>query len=178
MSREILKLVEPSFEFKTEFQAMVAEYQAAGEKHYASMYADAIKDFAKYVNKLRNYANGLNLPQDWVRSSTYWLTGNENQILGCARLRYQLNEHLRFHGGHIGYDIQPSQRRKGYGSLILALTLKKASAQGLKKVLLTCNADNKASARIIEKNGGKFASLFIPDWPQKPLRRYWIELHH
>ena len=54
-------------------------------------------------------------------------------------------------GGHIGYVIRPSERRKGYGTLILGLALVQAHACGLDRVRFTCNTENIASARIIEK---------------------------
>jgi len=77
--------------------------------------------------------------------------------------------------GIIGYYIRPSQRRKGYGSLILALSLDKAKQLGLKKVLVTCNDDNVASIKIIERNGGKLADKVKAGFSKVLTRRYWIE---
>jgi predicted acetyltransferase len=96
-------------------------------------------------------------------------------VLGTARLRHRLNESLRNAGGHIGYDIRPSERRKGYGNAILAMVLPRARELGLRRVLLTCAADNVASARIIERNGGVLESRGrLPDG--RELLRYWIDL--
>jgi predicted acetyltransferase len=177
MSEEQIRLIEPTLELKAEFQSMVAEYAAAGEKYYVDMYAEAVEDFDGYVAKLHDHAKGLNLPEGWVPSSTFWLVrGDDNRILGCSRLRHYLSGDLRYEGGHIGYDIRPSERRKGHGALILRLTLQKARELGLERVLITCHADNIASQRIIEKNGGKFASQVIPTQGGKPLRRYWVDL--
>ena len=71
--------------------------------------------------------------------------------------------------------MRPSERRKGYGTLILELTLEKAKDLGLDKVLLTCDTDNVASAKIIEKNGGKLAGQAISNKNGKQISRYWIE---
>ncbi len=79
-------------------------------------------------------------------------------------------------GGHIGYRIRPSERRKGYGTLILALTLAEARKLGLPRVLLTCDQDNIASARVIQANGGALASEGYSPQTQTLVSRYWIEL--
>jgi predicted acetyltransferase len=176
MSEEKIKLIEPTLELKAEFQSMAAEYTAAGENPYAEMHAEAIDDFNSFVVKLHDHAKGLNLPDGWVPSSTFWLVSDNSRVLGCSRLRHYLAGDLRYEGGHIGYDIRPSERRKGYGALIFRLTLQKARQLGIERVLITCRTDNIASQRIIEKNGGRFASQIIPGEGGKPLRRYWIDL--
>ena len=176
MSEEKIKLIEPTLELKAEFQSMVAEYIDAGEQTYAEMYAEGVEDFNSYVAKLHDHAKGLNLPDGWVPSSTFWLVSDNSRVLGCSRLRHYLAGDLKYEGGHIGYDIRPSERRKGYGALVLKLTLEKARQIGLERVLITCHADNIACQRIIERNGGKFASQIIPRQGGKPIRRYWIDL--
>ena len=176
MSEEQIRLIEPTLELKTEFQSMAAEYTAASEKSYADMYAEAVEDFDSYVAKLHDHAKGENLPEGWVPSSTFWLVRDNSRVLGCSRLRHYLAGDLRYEGGHIGYDIRPSERRKGHGTLIFRLTLQKARELGLERVLITCHADNIASQQIIEKTGGRFASQIITGQGQKPLRRYWIDL--
>lgn len=72
--------------------------------------------------------------------------------LGTSRLRHYLVAYTERFGGHIGYDIRPLSCRKGYGAVILSLTLQKARNIGLKKVLLTCDDDNTGSVKIIEKH--------------------------
>jgi len=155
---------------------MVAEYAAAGEDRYQNIEEIERGDFAAYVRRLRDNAAGAHLPADYVPSSTFWLLRDGKTILGVSRLRHHLNDHLRVTGGHIGYDIRPSQRRRGYGTRILALTLEKALARGLKRVLVTCLADNVASARIIEKSGGLLQDEIFSEPMGGRLRRYWIDL--
>jgi len=97
-------------------------------------------------------------------------------ILGESRLRHSLTPALEHHGGHIGYVIRPSQRRKGYGTLILALTLEKARALGIQRVRITCDTDNTGSVRIIEKNGGILSAQVISERSGKLISQYWIDL--
>jgi predicted acetyltransferase len=79
-------------------------------------------------------------------------------------------------GGHIGYYIRPSQRGKGYGNLILHLSLEKARELGLKRVLVTCDDNNDASLKTIENNGGKLVDKIKGEGSVVLTRRYWIDL--
>jgi hypothetical protein len=65
---------------------------------------------------------------------------------------------------------------KGYGTEILQLTLEKARRRKFKRVLITCDDDNAASARIIEKNGGILRDKIQNEGRPTLTRRYWIEL--
>jgi len=96
------------------------------------------------------------------------------RLVGVLKLRHYLNEFLEKHGGHIGYGIRPSERRKGYGDKILQLALPEAKKLGLEKVLLTCNDDNLGSISIIEKSGGILQDKI--ESGGKLTRRYWINL--
>ncbi|MHB8934154.1 MAG: GNAT family N-acetyltransferase, partial [Bellilinea sp.] len=93
-----------------------------------------------------------------------------------SRLRHRLTPLLEEEGGHIGYDIRPSERGKGYATLLLALTLEKARESGMAGVLVTCDEDNIASARVIEKNKGQLLNTVVSQTSGKQVRRYWIDL--
>jgi predicted acetyltransferase len=170
-----IKLIEPTVNLKTEFLAMVEGHIAAGE-HKMWQFDQAVEDFAKYVKGRLDWKKGKNLPEGWIPSTTFWLVRDNDVILGTSRLRHKLTEHLRNIGGHIGYNIRPSQRRKGYGTLILELTLQKARELGLKRVLITCDDDNIASIKIIERNGGVLEDKITNEERNVPKRRYWIGL--
>jgi predicted acetyltransferase len=59
---------------------------------------------------------------------------------------------------------------------ILKLTLERARELGLEWVLVTCDEDNIASAKIIERNGGVLEDMYQEDETAVPKRRYWIDL--
>jgi len=118
----------------------------------------------------------VGLPDGWVPGTTYWLIRDGKTIVAQSNLRHRLTPSLERVGGHIGYATRPSERRKGYGTLLCALTLQKARELGLKRVLITCDADNLASARIIEKNGGRLENQELSQATGKLKNRYWIEL--
>ena len=65
-----------------------------------------------------------------------------------------MNESLKKFGGHIGYSIRPSERRKGYNKINLYLILKRCSEIGLDEVLLDCSVDNPGSYKTMESLGG------------------------
>ena len=91
-------------------------------------------------------------------------------LMGFLALRLSLNDKLFVEGGHIGYSIRPSQRRKGLAKLQLELGLAEARKQGLERVLITCDEDNKASRRTILSAGGVYENTIDRS------QRYWIEL--
>lgn len=166
-----LQLIEPALSWRAAFLAMAADYHQAGEDRYAA----AIQDFDAFVGQLLAGADTRNLPAGWVPASTYWLADGP-LIVGASRLRFWLVPHLEHEGGHIGYDIRPSARRRGYGRRILALTLEKARARGLTRVLVTCDTDNRASAKVIEANGGVRENQIRSERTGNLVSRYWIDL--
>jgi predicted acetyltransferase len=170
-NQDDIYLIEPTAEWEREFVSMAEEYRAAGD----DIYRDAIEDFAAYLLLLKNSARSIDLAPGRVPADVFCLV-HARRILGRSSLRHYLTPDLEHEGGHIGYSIRPSERRKGYGTLILALTLDKARMRGLKRVLLTCDTDNLGSARIIEKNGGLLAGSGISHRSGKPISQYWIEL--
>ena len=62
--------------------------------------------------------------------------------------------------GHIGYSVVPWKRRRGYATRALQLLLPEAKNEGLAFVELTTEADNIASIRVIEANGGELIERF------------------
>lgn len=92
-------------------------------------------------------------PATFVPSTTYWWAEGDT-FLGRINLRHRLNEHLSVYGGHIGYDVRPTARRRGHATAMLAAALPHAAALGIEKALITCDDDNTASRKVIEANGG------------------------
>jgi predicted acetyltransferase len=136
-------------------------------------------DFAAYIAATTEQTGRLRLPTGEVVPkvpfSVFWLIEGD-AFIGEASIRHELNAHLLKEGGHVGYGIRPSRQRQGYGKLILALALEQCRLLGIERVLVTCFADNVASARIIEANGGALENVIADPAGRGPLRRYWISL--
>lgn len=92
--------------------------------------------------------------------------------MGVVRIRHQEVEYA----GHIGYDISPNCRNKGYGFQILKLALEKAIKIGIEEAILTCKIDNTASKKIIEKNNGKLLGTIYDEEENEYLYKYSITL--
>jgi predicted acetyltransferase len=176
-----MKLSLPSVQFQESFIEAVGEFQAdaelnePGTRYRELSIPELERDFATYVQKEKSRSLGDNLPEGYVPDTTWWLV-DRDEFIGRVSIRHRLTEPLRHIGGHIGYDIRPSHRRQGYGSRILELALPKAKEIGLSRVLLTCDATNLGSRRIIEKNGGELEEAVPnPETGPHPLR-FWINV--
>ena len=164
----MFRLVKPTTKYKKGFLKGTREFHREGRKKYR----DAKNfDYDVFVKKMRDYEKGRNMPKGYVASSYYWLVNNYG-FLGETTIRHRLSKELLKSGGHIGYGIRPTKRKRGYGKKILALGLKKAKKMGIKKALVTCNDDNIGSWKIIEANGGILQNKI--KYKGKWIRRYWI----
>lgn len=108
-------------------------------------------------------------PHDLVHADSYWVT-EDQVVIGFLQLRHTLSDHLLEEGGHIGYSIRPTYRRRGHATRALGLALQRARQLGLDRVLVTCDDDNLTSARTIESQGGLLEDV------RADKRRYWITL--
>lgn len=169
-------LVKPDIWLKEKFTNMVSDYNDNNENIFSSDYLNTDFNFENYIQDLKDLSNGIGLSQGYVLSTEWWLINSNSDILGTVRLRHELGKRNFEEGGHIGYDISPRYRRKGYGKVILKLVLEKAKELGFEKVLVTCDFDNIGSKRIIESNGGKLENTIVSKETGKKVLRYWIEL--
>ncbi|RQX06670.1 GNAT family N-acetyltransferase [Micromonospora arida] len=130
--------------------------------------------FAAWVTRLADRSGpDAPLADSRVRCTYRWIV-EDDRVLGGIALRHELDHYLLRVGGHIGYGIRPSARRRGLATWALDRMLGEARALGLDRVLLACEADNTASAKTIERLGGVLED--IRDTELGPARRYWITL--
>ncbi|QQE12809.1 GNAT family N-acetyltransferase [Planctomycetota bacterium] len=117
-----------------------------------------------------------NLPEDITPHSIFWLVNQSDQMLGHVALRHELNEALTIFGGHIGYSVHPDHRNKGYATYMVKQMIPLAMCMNITRLLISCDVDNIASNKVIQKCGGILENtLTIPDRPV-PLNRYWIDI--
>ena len=111
-------------------------------------------------------------PTGWVPCTYLWMVDGD-EYLGAISLRHSLdNPFLAELGGHIGYSVRPSARRRGHAVDALRQAVELAGARGIDRVLVTCDEDNVASARTIESAGGRHEDT------RQGRRRYWIVTGH
>ena len=170
----MLSLVTPDDGFEASYREAVAEFATRGDDAELGSPAD-LASFAGFVRELRAQAEGRRLPPGWVAGSTFWLV-DDARFIGKVEVRHSLTPALRLRGGHVGYAIRPSERRRGYGTAALAMVLPACLDLGLVRILVTCDATNEASRRIIEINGGELEDAVQIAGRAVPTLRYWIDV--
>ena len=126
-----------------------------------------------YIGRLRDQSRGLNLAPERV-PTTFLVATDDGLIVGRVTVRHELNAYLAAYRGHIGYGVSPEHRRRGHATGMLRQALIVARSLGVDSIMMTCDDDNPASARVIENNGGVLHSVVEEPGSSVPLRRYWI----
>lgn len=147
------RLVPPQACFKASFLAALAEFQQQDGSHQNDDLAWIEANFDTFLDDLRYRETNPTVGR--VPEVVLWLV-EADQFIGRASVRLALNDSLRQIGGHIGYEIRPSMRQQGYGRLICKLALEHARTRGITRALITCDANNAASRKVIQANGGQF----------------------
>lgn len=154
---------------------MLDDYDARDPENGAS-YAEARNDFPAYVRRLQDDERGVGLAGDRVPESHRWLV-EDGEIVAIVRVRHHIHHpHLAQIGGHIGYDVPPSQRGRGHAVAALRAGLARAAELGIPRVLVCADAANLASWRAIERCGGVLEREFFAPTENLLVRRYWIAL--
>lgn len=172
----MVKLILPCEEYLASYAEAFEEYQGferrAGNPLRDPHAGDLLREFA-------DFRQATNLPEGYVGATAYWLVDDRaRRFLGQIDIRHGLTERLRRYGGHIGYSVRLGEWGKGYGSLMLSLALPHARALGINRCLITCDDDNLASARVMEKNGFVLQDKLrqVVDGCEIVTRRYWKTL--
>lgn len=170
-----LKLRPLRYEDETSFAIATEEFSRTNPSWEFALSRNHCGSFAEYVDTLDRWSRGVDVPEEFV-PATFLVGTVEERIVGRLSLRHSLNGFLERIGGHIGYGVIPSCRRKGYATAMLKQAIPICKELGLQKVLLTCNIGNLASQKVIESCGGELEG--ITNLPELKIqkRRYWIQV--
>lgn len=165
----LIELRELSLRDGKEIFDMLKEIGPGENGFMNSAYGIGPEEFPRFLEENIRYSEGVDLPTGYVPQTIYWLY-IDSKPAGVGKFRHYLNDSLREHGGHIGYCIRPTERGKGYGTIILRELLKIAVAKDVCEALLTCSETNTPSRRVIEANMGELESIVNGEC------KYWIRL--
>lgn len=178
----MFELVPPNVAFHQSFLESHREWGGVHQDGAAVFLADDVtsaEGFAAWVGKLLD-AESTPEENGIVPCTYLWITEGPRYV-GAIAFRHHLTPALLNSGGHIGYGIRPSDRRRGAASWALQELLARLAAKGelggvrSDRVLLTCDDDNSASIRTIERCGGRLEDARTGE-DGRLFRRYWIDL--
>lgn len=169
-----MRLVEFTYILEEQYLSYIVEWEQTGENIVPSATKRNNLSFDELMQRWLSDKTDEAYKKGFVPSTLYFLVDENERILGAIHLRHELNDRLLLNGGHIGYGVRPSERNKGYASLMLNLLLAKIQNEGFTKVLVTCDDDNIGSSKTIEKNKGILQEKV--EFEGVLTRKYWINL--
>lgn len=175
---EQIKLVLPGEEYLDQVWAYRQECLDAGSDMDGCGPLRRMETPAEWLAAVRAYADPAAVPEGKVQATQFLsVRESDGRLVGMIQVRHYLNEYLRSFGGHIGYSVLPSERRRGYAKEQLRLCLSWCKQTlGLDKVLITCEPSNPASRRTVLANGGVYESTVHEPGEDIDLERYWVAL--
>lgn len=146
-----LSLVKPAAEHQQTYFSYITEL---GDENRIPFPLDFDhSDFNVWLERVDGISKGIGVPEGYVPSTTFFLMDGD-ELIGMSNLRHYLSDLIREHGGHIGLGVRPSQRGRGIGNQLMALTIAEARKRGINEIHIHCLKDNLASANTIRRNGG------------------------
>lgn len=174
-------LEEPSLERKDEIIEYLDEFVKYNSNINGTGSLDKIYDGYTFEEALERCLNMKN--EEYAKSinrvpgKTFLLIRkNDNKIVGTINIRWNLSEKMLEFGGHIGYGIRPTERRKGYNKIQLYLVLLEAQKLNLDKVMLDCSVDNLGSDKTIKALGGILERCELDESDNTMTNVYWINV--
>lgn len=166
----MLVLRRPTLEDRQTIENMIAEFDKHASSTDGFWFQTETFDYVTWLEQCNDAESGLGLREGAVPYVQMVSFDSHGEAIGFVNLRLRLNERLLEKGGHIGYSIRPSQRRKGLAKEQLRLALAECLSKNISRLLITCHETNEGSRRTILACGGVLEDV------RKGTERYWIDL--
>ena len=169
-----LVLVKPT----VRYMDAIASYQKECREYGGAQNGDSglknAEDIGVWIEKCRLCECAETVPDArWVEAEQFMLVrAGSERVLGMINFRHELNAFLAEYGGHIGYGVRPSERRRGYAKAMLGLCLVKCRDFGLERVLITVDRENEGSRRTVLACGGVYERDSVDG--DSVLELYWV----
>ena len=174
-----MKFVFPSFEYENKAKDYICEFHEYKSEVHGSGGLGRYLDNSSYEDWIKCVLSDMdiaNIAPGKVPALTYFYVREQDErIVGMINIRLALNDFLRTEGGHIGYSVRPTERKKHYATDMLRDTLGFCKVIGLKEVIITCDKANPASAGVIKNCGGLLDAEFFSDTFKAIIQRYIIK---
>ncbi len=174
---ESLQLMLPTAEYREEIAAYRQEFLDSGDSMDGTGPLRRMADPMEWLAATEQCSHADTVPNGWVQATQFLcVREGDNRVVGMIQVRHRFNAFLQEYGGHIGYSVRPSERRKGYAAWMLNAVKPFCRSIGLASVLVTCLTGNESSRRVILKNGGVYDATVHEPIENQEIERYWIKL--
>ena len=159
-----MRIIEPDERFRVSFLEAWDEFDAEDERGaectgafgFTRRQCDSVAGFAAMCARRR--LDATDPPEGFVPATMLWAVDGD-RWLGRVSVRHELNDHLVRFGGHVGYAVRPSARRRGIATALLRVGLGMLNGIGVEEALILCAEDNEGSRRVIETAGGELEKV-------------------
>ena len=159
----------------------IEEYNQEFIKAYPDSWEPFVtkNNFDEYLRRMNDYSEGKG--NDGLKEIFYWLFDKDKIVgSGSIRLNPEIDKITETYAGHIFYQIVPTYRKQGYGTIICHLLLQEMQKLGLKEAIISCYDTNVGSINIIENNGDELIETVLgdgsPNSDYLKTRRYKIDI--
>lgn len=164
-----ISLILPDITFESQYKEMMDEWILEGGRLNPGALRNNGKSYETWLQWINEDTYEDTCPPGTVPQTMYFAVRDDGKLIGAVTIRHRLNElhNNDSSGGHVGFGVRPTERKKGYAKLILRLALEKLTEKGIFDVMINCASDNIASEKTILACGAVLHEEVINDEGEK-----------